>query len=114
MIDRCIHLAYYDPATGHVPNPGMGINAYEIHLVHRKGGASVFPELYLRIPEVVDGAGEPAGRAVRRPPCAGVCRCLRLRHLGRWASLRATRTTHEGSWAGDFPEKRLFFPSVVS
>lgn len=28
MIDRCIHLAYFDPAKGAVPNPGMGINAY--------------------------------------------------------------------------------------
>jgi len=28
MIDRCIHLAYFDPAKGHVPNPGMGIHAY--------------------------------------------------------------------------------------
>ena len=28
MLDRGIHLAYFDPATGHVPNPGMGISAY--------------------------------------------------------------------------------------
>jgi len=28
MLERCIHLAYFDPARGHVPNPGMGIQAY--------------------------------------------------------------------------------------
>lgn len=26
--EKCIHLAYFEPAVGHVPNPGMGINAY--------------------------------------------------------------------------------------
>lgn len=28
MLERCIHLGYFDPANGHVPNPGMGIQAY--------------------------------------------------------------------------------------
>jgi hypothetical protein len=27
-VERCVHLAYLDPAQGAVPNPGMGINAY--------------------------------------------------------------------------------------
>lgn len=28
--DKSVHLAYFDPATGPVPNPGMGINAYTL------------------------------------------------------------------------------------
>lgn len=28
MIDRNIHLAYFDPKKGHMRNPGMGIHAY--------------------------------------------------------------------------------------
>jgi len=26
--EKCFQLACFDPATGHVPNPGMGVNAY--------------------------------------------------------------------------------------
>ncbi len=28
MLERGIHLAYFDPARGHVPNPGMGMQGY--------------------------------------------------------------------------------------
>ena len=26
--ERNIHIAYFDPAKGHIPNPGMGINVF--------------------------------------------------------------------------------------
>lgn len=28
MIDKCVHLDYFDPADGYVPNPGMGTQGY--------------------------------------------------------------------------------------
>lgn len=40
MLERGIHLAYFDPARGHVPNPGMGFQAYVFsdHMHHAFDG----------------------------------------------------------------------------
>lgn len=36
MLEHGIHLGYFDPATGHVPNPGMGVQGYAFsdHMHH--------------------------------------------------------------------------------